>query len=83
MSTSTFEVLVASEKFNAAHFVAFPGFRERLHGHNYQVGVKLVGHSNVRKDGYVVDFGDVKRVTRKICKDMVHERLLCVRWRVT
>ena len=32
-----YEVQVKSErfKFNAAHFVAFPGYRERLHGHNY------------------------------------------------
>jgi 6-pyruvoyl-tetrahydropterin synthase len=74
---SSFEVLVGSEKFNAAHFVAFSGFRERLHGHNYQVGVKLSGHSNVRRDGYVVDFGDVKKITRAVCKEKVHERLLC------
>jgi 6-pyruvoyl-tetrahydropterin synthase len=40
-----FEVFVGKEdfKFSAAHFVAFDGFRERLHGHNYQVAVRLKG----------------------------------------
>ena len=28
-------------KFNAAHFIAYKGFREMLHGHNYKVGVKI------------------------------------------
>jgi dihydroneopterin triphosphate aldolase (PTPS-III) / 6-pyruvoyltetrahydropterin synthase len=30
-------------KFNAAHFVAYPNYRERIHGHNYRVHVKLIG----------------------------------------
>ena len=34
-------VAKADFKFNAAHFVAYKGFRERLHGHNYTVGVRL------------------------------------------
>ena len=40
-----FEVFVGKEdfKFSAAHFVAYDGFRERLHGHNYQVAVRLKG----------------------------------------
>uniref|UniRef100_A0A7S2RP79 6-pyruvoyltetrahydropterin synthase n=1 Tax=Mucochytrium quahogii TaxID=96639 RepID=A0A7S2RP79_9STRA len=49
-------------KFNCAHFIAFKGFRERLHGHNYQVGVKLWGER--QSDGYVLDFGVVKKVCR-------------------
>ena len=48
MNTHTapqFEVFVKSDtfKFNAAHFVAFQNYRERLHGHNYNVSVKLIG----------------------------------------
>lgn len=41
----SFEVVVDKDdfKFNCAHFVAFQGFRERLHGHNYHVVVRLVG----------------------------------------
>ena len=48
-SNSQFEVFVSSDtfKFNAAHFVAFQNYRERLHGHNYNVSVKLIGgHRN-------------------------------------
>jgi len=65
--TGTFEVYVCKEtfKFNAAHFIAYPGFRERLHGHNYRVSVRMEGP--VGADGYVVDFGDIKRATREVC----------------
>ena len=71
-----FNVFVGKEdfKFNAAHFVAFRGYRERLHGHNYHVAVRLTGQ--VRGDGYVVDFGDVKKATRKICKEL-NEHFIC------
>jgi 6-pyruvoyltetrahydropterin/6-carboxytetrahydropterin synthase len=70
-----YEIFVSNDsfKFNAAHFMAYPGFRERLHGHNYRVGVRLEGRLN--PDGYVIDFGDVKRVARQICDEM-NERML-------
>jgi 6-pyruvoyl-tetrahydropterin synthase len=44
-SKANFSIHVAKEnlKFSAAHFIAYPGFREPLHGHNYQVGVYLEG----------------------------------------
>ena len=54
-------------KFNASHFVAFKGYRERLHGHNYKVGVRLMGE-RIQHDGYLLDFGDVKKAVRKLCK---------------
>ncbi|KAH8049634.1 6-pyruvoyl tetrahydrobiopterin synthase [Aureococcus anophagefferens] len=62
-----FEVQVRSErfKFNASHFVAFRGFRERLHGHNYTVGVRVFGPLSP-DDGYVLDFGDVKKTVRGV-----------------
>lgn len=71
-----FEVNLQKEnfKFNAAHFVTFKGFRERLHGHNYRVGVKLVG-LKIRNDGYLIDFGDVKKSCRKCCK-VLNEHVL-------
>ena len=76
--TTTFEVFVAKDtfKFNAAHFVAYKGFRERLHGHNYRVSVRLLGSRKIGPDGYVLDFGCVKAVTKKICKDL-NEHFLC------
>jgi 6-pyruvoyltetrahydropterin/6-carboxytetrahydropterin synthase len=74
--STTYSVFVSKEdfKFNAAHFIAYEGYRERLHGHNYRVSVQL--HGSVAADGYVVDFGDVKKVVRSICKEH-NERFLC------
>ncbi|KAL7566183.1 hypothetical protein ACA910_011258 [Epithemia clementina (nom. ined.)] len=73
-----FGVYVCKEtfKFNAAHFVAYEGYRERLHGHNYRVGVRLLGHRMIKSDGYLIDFGCVKDVTRKICKSL-NDHFLC------
>lgn len=75
---TTFEVNVSKEtfKFNAAHFVAFPGFRERLHGHNYKLSVRLLGSRKIGGDGYVLDFGDVKKATKDVCKSL-NEYFIC------
>ncbi len=56
--------------------MAFEGYRERLHGHNYKVSVRLLGSRKVAQDGYVVDFGDIKKVTRRVCKQL-NEHFLC------
>lgn len=70
-----FTLHVAKEaiKFSAAHFIAYPGFRERLHGHNYSVAVTVEGA--LGPDGYVVDFGLVKRIAKRICTEL-DERML-------
>merc|ERR1719253_1831648 len=65
-------------KFSAAHFVAFPGFREPVHGHNYNVGVR-VGSSMVQPDGYIVDFGELKKVARKACRELNQRTLIPTR----
>lgn len=44
------------------------GFREKLHGHNYRLAVTITGA--VGPDGYVVDFGEIKKISRVICKDL-------------
>lgn len=77
-STSNFEVYVSKDtfKFNAAHFVAFQGYRERLHGHNYQVGVRLLGRRTLGADGYVIDYGNIKSVCKTVCKKL-NEHFLC------
>jgi dihydroneopterin triphosphate aldolase (PTPS-III) / 6-pyruvoyltetrahydropterin synthase len=70
-----YEVYVAKDylKFAAAHFIAYKGFREPLHGHNYQVSVRVEGV--VGGDGYVVDFGLVKRAAKRVC-ERLDERVL-------
>jgi len=52
MPAQRFDVFVGKEylKFNAAHFIAYPGFRERLHGHNYHVTVRLEGELGPARD---------------------------------
>ncbi len=76
--TTYFEVNVSKDtfKFNAAHFVAFPGFRERLHGHNYRLSIRLLGSRTIGQDGYVLDFGDIKDVTKRVCKE-INEYIIC------
>ncbi|HJQ85176.1 MAG TPA: 6-pyruvoyl tetrahydropterin synthase family protein [Candidatus Binatia bacterium] len=70
-----YSVVVAKDylKFAAAHFIAYPGFREPLHGHNYQVSVKV--EADLGPDGYVLDFGLVKRVAKELCAEL-DERVL-------
>jgi 6-pyruvoyl-tetrahydropterin synthase len=69
-----FEVYVSKDtfKFNAAHFVAFPGFRERLHGHSYRASIRLGGQKcpPLGRDGYLIDFGCVKNVAKTVCKEL-------------
>ena len=43
--------------------MAYPGFREPLHGHNYQIGVRVEGKLGF--NGYVLDFGLIKRLAKR------------------
>lgn len=63
-----FQVRVESQDFHfsCGHFVAYEGYRERLHGHTYTVKMRIGGRLN--PDGYVVDFNLCKRVVRETCK---------------
>ena len=72
---SEFAIDVSTEnlKFSAAHFIAYPGFREPLHGHNYQVGVYVEGR--LANTGYVIDFGLIKKLTKEIV-DRLDERTI-------
>jgi 6-pyruvoyltetrahydropterin/6-carboxytetrahydropterin synthase len=79
-----YSVVVSKDylKFAAAHFIAYPGFREPLHGHNYQVSVRV--DADLGADGYVLDFGLVKRVAKALCEELderilVPERSDCLR----
>jgi dihydroneopterin triphosphate aldolase (PTPS-III) / 6-pyruvoyltetrahydropterin synthase len=75
-----FDIFVSKDsfKFNAAHFIAYKGFRERLHGHNYRVSVRMRG-SRIGHDGYVIDFGVIKSCVKSICKSMNEHFILPAR----
>eukprot|EP01035_Chromulina_nebulosa_P021443 gene21443-27776_t len=66
----------ADFKFNCAHFIAHSGFREKLHGHNYRLSVKVIGGDDIGYDGYLVDFGDIKKVARTLCSS-INEYFIC------
>ena len=73
---SFFSVAIGKEmlRFTAAHFIAFRGFREPLHGHTYQVQVTVGGP--VGPDGYVVDFLVLKQVAEEECARLHFRTLL-------
>lgn len=60
--------------FAAAHFITMRGKCERLHGHNYRITVEVEGI--LGDDGYVVDFGVLKRHAREIARSLDHRVLL-------
>src|SRR5678815_2702021 len=64
--------------FASAHFITFSGHRcETLHGHNYRVSVVVEGTLDP-ESWYVLDFGELKRIMRKLCDDIDHKVLLAV-----
>lgn len=52
----------------------FQGDLEPLHGHNYDVSVDIEGE--LTEDGWVWDFGDLKRTTKAIADELDHRFLL-------
>ena len=62
--------------FASAHFITFAGHRcESLHGHNYRVGVVLEGALD-EESWYVLDFGVLKKIMRRLCDAIDHKVLL-------
>ena len=76
MSAASFRVHVEKDylKFNAAHFIAYKGFREALHGHNYRVSVEVEGA--LGDQGYVLDFGIVKAIAKRVCQRLDEKTLI-------
>jgi 6-pyruvoyltetrahydropterin/6-carboxytetrahydropterin synthase len=62
-------------RFAAAHMATFGGAIEPLHGHNYAVTIEVEGDLDV-DDGWVVDFGVLKRIGSAICERLDHHFLL-------
>ena len=71
MRERSFRVRVTKDylKFSAAHFIAYKGFRERLHGHNYRVSVEVQGKT-LGREGYLLDFGLLKGIARAVCNTL-------------
>jgi 6-pyruvoyltetrahydropterin/6-carboxytetrahydropterin synthase len=72
-----FSIEVAKDYFNfaAAHFLIFAnGRREALHGHNYQVAVRVDGELD--RAGVVLDFITFKPLVKRVCDDLDHRTLI-------
>jgi 6-pyruvoyltetrahydropterin/6-carboxytetrahydropterin synthase len=61
-------------RFAAAHMATFAGDLEPLHGHNYDLIVEVEG--DLTDDGWVWDFGALKRMARAIAEELDHKFLL-------
>jgi 6-pyruvoyltetrahydropterin/6-carboxytetrahydropterin synthase len=60
--------------FSAAHFVMGTEYCESLHGHNYDVEIEIFG--NLDDLGMVIDFREVKKKVRSLCRTLDHRVLL-------
>ncbi len=72
-----FSIEVAKDYFNfaSAHFLIFAsGKREALHGHNYQVSVRIEGELD--RAGVLFDFITFKPLIKKLCDDLDHRTLI-------
>ncbi len=64
-------------KFSSSHFTIFNESQaEYLHGHNYQVAVKIQLDQVDKKTEMAVDFNVVKKAVRSICDEMDEKILL-------
>ena len=69
-----FELKVTS-RFAAAHQLReFHGACENLHGHNWKVEVYVTGE-NLKQEGLLVDFGEMKQATREALGTLDHRFL--------
>jgi 6-pyruvoyltetrahydropterin/6-carboxytetrahydropterin synthase len=64
----------SSIRFDAAHLI--PGHPKCgfLHGHTYALHAEV--HGTPADSGFIMDFGDVKRVLRSIADDLDHQVLV-------
>lgn len=71
-----YSIFVDREDFNfsAAQFLMTPEGLEPLSGHNYQLGVQLIGEVN--QDGLMVDFRTLKSWMRRIISTLNHKTLI-------
>src|SRR5436190_14250568 len=69
-----YEVMI-DEEFSAAHALrGYKGKCENLHGHNYKVEVYVRGEQ-LDNVGMLVDFTQLKAVTRELIRTLDHQNL--------
>jgi len=68
------KVEVSGIRFSAAHFLIGLGKCERVHGHNWVVGVSVAGDLNER--GMIIDFDVLHKILSEVCAKYDHKTLL-------
>ncbi|HEY7529190.1 MAG TPA: 6-carboxytetrahydropterin synthase [Gemmatimonadota bacterium] len=64
--------------FASGHFISYEGHEcERLHGHNYRVGVTVEGPLGPSR--YVMNFVTIKRAMKRLADELDHRVLLATR----
>ncbi len=69
--------LTRAFEFSAAHFLPQAGDEHRcrrLHGHNFRIEVSVAGAPDPRT-GWVIDFGEIKRVVEPLIHTLDHQPL--------
>ncbi|GAA5818491.1 MAG: 6-carboxytetrahydropterin synthase [Methanobrevibacter sp. CfCl-M3] len=65
----------ANLRFSSAHIIPTHDFCGCIHGHSYFVDVEIEGDQSGAFD-FVIDFKDIKKSVRKICKEHDHKLLI-------
>lgn len=67
--------LKVKNRFSAAHRLQMVGHKcENLHGHNWNVEVRVTG-DRLNTAGVLVDFGDIKRFVKQTMDELDHKFL--------
>jgi 6-pyruvoyltetrahydropterin/6-carboxytetrahydropterin synthase len=73
--TITLRLAKENMKFSAGHFTIFgPGERERVHGHDFRVGVRV--EARVGENGLCFDYGLLKQRIVALCRELNEWMLL-------
>lgn len=73
--TITLRLAKENMKFSAGHFTIFgPGERERVHGHDFRVGVRV--EARVGANGLCFDYGLLKQRIVEVCRELNEWMLL-------
>ena len=68
--------LTITEDFSASHQLRnYGGKCEHMHGHNFGVEVSVEGDKLDEKVHYIMDFKEIKRITREVLAEFDHHHL--------
>jgi len=70
-------ILKIKEEFCAAHAVCCNNEMEPLHGHNWQVELKVYG-DELNQFGMLIDFYDLKNILKNVLSELDHQNLCCL-----